>query len=95
MFLGRGGRLQGDSWLRALRTLGRQAGLGAQVRPHALRHCAVTLALDSTQGDLRRSQRFSRHKTVTMLQRYDDRRVDDHGAVAVVLGSLIDTKEVA
>jgi hypothetical protein len=34
------------------------------------------VALDKTQGDLRRVMRFSRHQSVTSVMHYDDRRRD-------------------
>jgi integrase/recombinase XerC len=41
--------------------LGEQAGLGV-MRPHGLRHAAITEALELTRGDVRAVQRFSRHR---------------------------------
>ena len=51
-------------------------------RPHGLRHAAITEALNLTKGDVRRVQRFSRHKDVRVLNRYDDNREDLGGEVA-------------
>jgi integrase/recombinase XerC len=56
-------------------------GVGLSVRPHGLRHAAITAALDLT-GDLRAVQRFSRHKDVRTLTVYDDNRQDLGGDVA-------------
>jgi len=47
---------------------------GVRTRPRGLRHYAVTRALDLTNGDLRRAQRFSRHRDPRTLLRYDDNR---------------------
>ena len=63
-----------------MRALGRKAGL--TVWPHGLRHTAVTRALEATGGDLRRAQRFSRHRDVRTLLVYDDHRRDLAAAVA-------------
>src|SRR5262249_27394034 len=61
--------------------LGEKAGLG-KVRPHGLRHAAITEALERTGGDVRAVQRFSRHRDLRTLQRYDDCRRDLGGEVA-------------
>ena len=76
----RGQRLSGMGLYLVVRQLGERAGI--RVRPHGLRHAAITRALDLTGGDLRSVQRFSRHKDVRLLQRYDDNRQDLGGAVA-------------
>jgi integrase/recombinase XerC len=47
-----------------------------------LRHAAVTAALDLTGGDIRAVQRFSRHRDVRVIERYDDSRQDLAGDVA-------------
>src|SRR5262249_44719583 len=75
------GRLTGSAVYMIVRRLGIQAGLG-QVRPHGLRHAAITAALDLTGGDVRAVQRFSRHRDLRTLQRYDDSRRDLGGEVA-------------
>jgi len=77
---GKGERLTGTSIFRIVRKLGAQVGLA--VRPHGLRHAAITTALDLTGGDVRKVQRFSRHADVRVLQRYDDNREDLSGEVA-------------
>ena len=76
----RGQRLSGMGLYLVVRQIGERAGI--KVRPHGLRHAAITRALDLTGGDLRSVQRFSRHKDVRLLQRYDDNRQDLGGAVA-------------
>jgi integrase/recombinase XerC len=76
------GRLTGEAVRQIVRDLGRKAGLGRDVRPHGLRHLAITTALDRTNGDVRTVQRFSRHKKLDVLMVYDDRRKDAGGSVA-------------
>jgi integrase/recombinase XerC len=49
---------------------------GVQVRLHRLQHPAITRATDLIGGDIRNARRFSRHKDVRVLQRYDDNRQD-------------------
>jgi integrase/recombinase XerC len=74
------GRLSGSAVYAIIRSLGERAGLRA--RPHGLRHAAITEALDRTNGDVRKVQRFSRHRDVRVLTRYDDNRQDLAGDVA-------------
>jgi len=77
---GKGQRLTGASVYRLIRRLG--ATIGLTVRPHGLRHAAITEALELTGGDLRRVQRFSPHRDVRTISRYDDNRLDLGGEVA-------------
>jgi integrase/recombinase XerC len=74
------GRLSGTGLYLVVRELGRRTGL--RVWPHALRHASITEALDLTGGDVRAVQKFSRHRDVRVLQRYDDCRRDLAGEVA-------------
>jgi integrase/recombinase XerC len=84
---GRGkGRLTCRSIERTAAAIGRRAGLDRPLRPHGLRHHAITRALDRTGGDVRRVRAFSRHARVETLMLYDDRRRDDAGAVAALVG---------
>ena len=78
---GKGRRLTGRSHHRIVKALGEAAGLGA-VRPHGLRHAAITEALDATNGNVRAVQRFSRHRDLRVLNTYDDNRQDLAGEVA-------------
>ena len=65
---------------RLVRALGDR--VGARVRPHGLRHLAITEALDRTGGNLRAVQKFSRHRDLRVLLVYDDNRQDLAGEVA-------------
>ncbi len=76
-----GGRLTGTSVARIIRQLGERAGIEG-LRPHGLRHAAITQALDLTRGDIRAVQRFSRHADPRTLLVYDDAREDRGGEVA-------------
>jgi integrase/recombinase XerC len=86
------GQLMLRGWNDILERLSVQT-LGRRVHPHALRHCAITAALDATGGDIRMVQRFSRHADVRTLQRYDDNRQDMAGTAARMLSDMLD-KEV-
>ncbi len=75
-----GVKADGDEPLQAREGL----GLG---RPHGLRHAAITEALDLLGGDVRRVQRFSRHRDVRVLNAYDDNRQDLAGEVARIVAA--------
>jgi integrase/recombinase XerC len=77
---GDGLRLTAAGLYGMVRELGRKAGL--KVWPHGLRHASITEALDATGGNIRAVQRFSRHKDVRVIERYDDNRQDLAGDVA-------------
>jgi integrase/recombinase XerC len=57
------------------------------VRPHGLRHSAITLALELTGGDITKVAKFSRHKNVATVLIYDDHRQDMGGQVADLLAA--------
>ena len=79
---GSGERLGADSILRMLGALSEAASLDKNVRPHGLRHYAITKALDSENGNYRDVAKFSRHKNIQTLTIYDDRRTDIAGEIA-------------
>ena len=68
-----GHRLTGDGVLRLLRSLGEEVGV-KNLRPHGMRHTAITTVLERSNGNVRAAQVFSRHKNVSTLQHYDDAR---------------------
>lgn len=74
------GRLTGEAVRLAVKALG--AGVGLTVRPHGFRHTAITAALDASNGNVRKVQRFSRHRDLRTLQVYDDNRSDFAGEMA-------------
>jgi integrase/recombinase XerC len=75
-----GRRLRGDGAALVIGKMGE--GIGARVRPHGLRHAAITDALNATDGNLRLVQKYSRHRCLDMLLVYDDARGDFGGQVA-------------
>jgi integrase/recombinase XerC len=68
------GRLTGAGIWAIVSALGEATG--QTVRPHGLRHAAITKALDATGGDVRAVQRFSRHAKVDTVLVCDDARHD-------------------
>lgn len=92
---GRGGRhralderLSGEGVARILAALAARANVSTRVRPHGLRHTAITALLDHGAG-LREAQRFSRHADPRTLMRYDDNRTDIAGDMAKRLSDLV------
>lgn len=81
-------RLTGRGIDSVLKALGRKAGL-PKVRPHGLRHAAITEALDKTGGNVREVQRFSRHADLRTLRLYDDSREDLGGKVSNLLDAAV------
>ena len=81
----KGRRLTGAGLYHVVRTLGNEAGV--KVRPHGIRHAAITEALEATQGNVRMVQRFSRHRDVRTLSAYDDNRQDLGGNVAALVAA--------
>jgi integrase/recombinase XerC len=75
-----GKRLTDDGLYKMIRELGKKVGI--KVRPHGIRHTGITVALDRTGGDVRKVQKFSRHKSIQTVLVYDDRRRDEGGDVA-------------
>lgn len=75
-----GRRLAGDGVYRLLQAMGTR--LGTVIRPHGLRHAAITAALDETNGNVRAAREFSGHASVEVLMKYDDNRKDVGGEVA-------------
>lgn len=59
---------------------------GVQVRPHGLRHSAITAVLDAIDGNVREAQKFSRHRNpAVLLNHYDDARTDVGGKLTRML----------
>ncbi len=73
-------RLSTRSVQRIVRKAAGKQGINAT--PRGLRHTAITAALDLTRGDVRAVQRFSRHRDIRVLLRYDDNRADLGGRIA-------------
>ena len=56
--------------------------LHIRIRPHGLRHAAITEALEMTNGDVRAVAKFSGHRRIETVLFYDDARRDIGGDVA-------------
>jgi len=76
----RGHRLTPQSIYKTVKAIGK--AVGADVRPHGLRHTAITTALDRTGGDVRAVAQFARHTDVRVTMQYDDARKESAKRVA-------------
>lgn len=83
-----GSRLTADGLYYLLQKYG-AAALGRPVNPHAMRHAAITAVLDATNGDVRTTQKLSRHADVRTLMIYDDNRSDLQGKATELLSGLV------
>lgn len=82
-----GNRLSGWAIWKVVTSLGEKAGM--QVRPHGLRHTAITSALDVFDGDFRKVKDFSRHANIATVAIYDDRRNNAAGQVSQAIDALV------
>ncbi len=80
------GRLTGRAIHYIVQKLGEKIGLKS-VRPHGLRHSAITQALTLTNGNYQAVARFSRHANIQTIVRYDDNRLDIAGSIAQAVAS--------
>jgi integrase/recombinase XerC len=85
-----GHRLTGDGIYKLVRRYCEKAGISKRMSPHRVRHSAITAALDATDGNVRKVQKFSRHKQIDTLMIYDDNRCDDQGELTELLSGLTD-----
>lgn len=81
-------RLTGTAVFLIVRDLGRRVGLSRPTRPHALRHQAITKALEVTGGNVPDAMRFSRHADPRTLMIYNDRRNDVASDVAELVAGV-------
>jgi integrase/recombinase XerC len=87
----KGCRLTGTSLYRLVRRLGEQVGL--KVRPHGLRHTAITEACKLAQAKgmgLEEVLDFSRHRDVKVLMVYRDRERDVQGQLATLVAAGVE-----
>ena len=61
----------------------------AGLRPHKIRHTAITTVLDANNGNLRETAKFSRHASFDTLRHYDDNRQRHQLKCSNLLDNLI------
>ncbi len=61
-----------------------------RMSPHRIRHSAITAALDIYNGDVRKVQKFSRHKSIETLMIYDDNRQNAQKEISYSLSGLLE-----
>jgi integrase/recombinase XerC len=84
---GYGSRLSGRS---IDRNVVKKFGVETKVlSPHKVRHSTITAALDRTNGDVRKVQKFSRHRKIDTLLIYDDNRLGVQGEITDTVADLV------
>ena len=82
-----GSRLSGRS---IDRNVVKKFGIEVKVlSPHKVRHSTITAALDRTNGDVRKVQKFSRHRKIDTLLIYDDNRLGVQGEITDTVADLV------
>ena len=84
-----GSSMSGEAIRRIVRNCARDAGIEKPMSPHKIRHSAITIALDKTNGDVRSVRKLSRHKKIDTLLIYDDNRQNQQGEITNLLSSLL------
>ncbi|NJN73889.1 MAG: tyrosine-type recombinase/integrase [Limnothrix sp. RL_2_0] len=84
-----GHRLTGTAIYQLVRQTSKAAGIDKVMSPHRIRHSGITAALDATNGDVRKVQKFSRHSDLNTLMIYDDNRKNVQGEITELLADLI------
>jgi integrase/recombinase XerC len=90
--MGRSSRLRLDerSVRRMLIRVSAAAGLDRVIRPHGIRHRAISAALEQTNGNVVRVQKFARHNDPKTTLLYYDEWCDVSGEITRALGALPD-----
>jgi len=81
--------LTGDGIYKIVRAIAKKAGITKTFSPHRIRHSIISALLDETDGDVRRVQKFSRHKKIDTLLIYDDNRVNSQKELSDMASKLV------
>lgn len=94
---GDGERLTGNALYYLIQRIGKIAGNGLDLRPHQLRHTAITQAFEAAKKDpkigIAEIQKFSGHAKIETLLIYRDQVKDDALAVSSALDELLIEKK--
>ena len=85
----KGHRLTGNAIYDLVKDYSAAAGIKKRMSPHRVRHSGITEALNSTNGDVRRVQKLSRHSKLDVLLIYDDARINLQKEVTDILSNLL------
>lgn len=72
------------------RWIGHHLRISLGIRAHGFRHTAITETLRLSNGNVRAVQRFSRHKDMRTVQKYDDAREDMGAPLSAGISLLVD-----
>jgi integrase/recombinase XerC len=86
----RGHRLTGDGIRKIIVNYFDAAGVKKLMSPHRIRHSGITALLDATDGDVRKTQKVSRHTKLDVLIQYDDNRKQGQAEMTNLLAEMID-----
>ncbi|MEO1561606.1 MAG: tyrosine-type recombinase/integrase [Cyanobacteria bacterium J06632_19] len=84
-----GNRLSGEGIRLIVSKYCKLAGIEKRMSPHRVRHSAITEALNQNNGNIRATQKLSRHSDPRTVIIYDDNRVDLQGELTRMLDDLI------
>jgi integrase/recombinase XerC len=83
-------RLTGDGIRKIVVHYFDAAGVKKLMSPHRIRHSGITALLEATQGDVRKTQKVSRHAKLDVLIQYDDNRNQGQAEMTNLLADMID-----
>lgn len=86
-----GNRLTGEAIRLIVRGYGRSIGID-DVSPHKFRHSGATIALELTNGNIRKVKKFTRHVKSETVEIYDDNRQDLQGEVSNMISEALKRK---
>lgn len=82
--------LSGQDIYRTVKSLAKEAGLDPKtVRPHGIRHTAISEVAEISGGDVRSVKAFARHSNVNTSMKYIDRIRDHQGEATNALSARI------
>ena len=84
-----GHRLTGDGIRKIVVKYFGEAGVKKLMSPHRIRHSAITAVLDATDGNVRKTQKLSRHAKLDVLMQYDDNRQHDQEEMTNLLAEML------
>jgi integrase/recombinase XerC len=84
-----GNRLSGEAIRLIVDKYCKLSGIEKKMSPHRIRHSSITQALELNNGNIRATQKLSRHSDPRTVLIYDDNRADLQGALTNQLDDLI------